>query len=320
MSRRLTSLSLFAGIGATAHALRDIVGTEVVGAVEWAPPKGGRPSPQAAAETLRRHGFPVVNQDVRSIDWGRFGRVDIVTGGPPCQPFSQGGRNGGHTDERDCVPDYIAAVAELRPRLFVMENVRGLAGPRHRAYLDARLEELRWAGYEVDHRVLDASDYRVAQARKRLFVIGVRTDLGQPVRWPAKAPRKITMAEALRWDALETWHRNQAAPEAARLPRLDRRWQWPLERPAPTVVGSFRPDVAAAPGYRNAGDGPRQNAPGSVVTTLEERLVLQGLPRDWEVAGSKAQRDLQVGNTCPPLLMAALLEANLRPGHGSVTV
>lgn len=302
---KLQTLCLFAGLGGTAYAARDILGLDVVGAVEWAPGK----TRQAAADTLRLNGFPTYNEDVRAIDWRKFGRVDVILGGPPCQPFSVDGRNAGASDERDCVPDFVAAVAALRPRFFVMENVKGLSNPRHADYLAGKVADLTALGYNVTSRVLDASDYRVPQSRKRTFVIGVRADLGD-VKLPIVAAHKITMAEALGWTIVDAQRANYRAPEKAHATSIDD-LKWVFERPAPTVIGSFRPDVAAKPGYRSTGDGPRQNAVGSVSTTLEERLTLQGLPRDWKIAGSKAERDLQVGNTCPPLLMASIIAANL---------
>lgn len=84
-----------------------------------------------------------------------------------------------------------------------------------------------------------------------------------------------------------------------------------MTRPSTTVVGSFRPEVQAAPGYRRAGDGPRQNSPGSVVTTLRERLILQDMPEDWVVCGSKSKQDLQVGNSVPCGLMRDIIDLNL---------
>lgn len=86
--------------------------------------------------------------------------------------------------------------------------------------------------------------------------------------------------------------------------------RWVHERPSPTIVGSFRPDVVAAPGWRKAGDGPRQNTPGSVRVTVEEVLVLQGFPADYPLQGSKTSQYLQVGNAVPPpMARAALLAA-----------
>ena len=84
---------------------------------------------------------------------------------------------------------------------------------------------------------------------------------------------------------------------------------WVQGRRSTTIVGSFRPDVAAPPGYRKAGDGPRQNQPGAVQITEAEALVLQSFPPDYPLHGNKGQRFLQVGNAVPPLLAAHILTA-----------
>lgn len=77
---------------------------------------------------------------------------------------------------------------------------------------------------------------------------------------------------------------------------------WVHRRPSPTIVGSFSPDVVAAPGYRKAGDGPRQKQPGSVRIALEEAAILQGFPADYPWQGSRTSRFLQCGNAvCPPV-------------------
>jgi len=122
------------------------------------------------------------------------------------------------------------------------------------------------------------------------------------------------MADALGWDAFTCRDRNLAVPD----PRAhidpnhfdDTRHLWPMTRPGVTVVGSFRPEVQAAPGYRVKGDPPRQGTPGSVVCTLEERLVLQDFPRDWIVCGAQDKRDLQVGNSVPVGMMREIIAVN----------
>lgn len=305
-----TAITLFSGLGSSSLALRSL-GFRVL----------AHDFMREACSSLLENDFDAVQGDIRAVDFTDpvYRDVQVVVGGPPCQPFSQGGRNLGKDDRRDMIPDFIRAVAHILPRFFILENVRGLAGPRHREYLAGRIAELEALGYAVDHRVLNAADYGTPQDRKRLFVMGTRLDVleerGQTFAayWPTKVETPITMAAALDWTARDCWDRNQEAPEAARIALPgSASYLWPMVRPSVTVVGSFMPEVMAAPGYRSAGMGPRQNAPGSVVTTQVERLILQEMPTDWKVVGSKTKVDLQIGNSCPNGLLRSLLAPNVR--------
>lgn len=82
---------------------------------------------------------------------------------------------------------------------------------------------------------------------------------------------------------------------------------WVEERPSPTIVGSFEPDVVAAPGYRKAGDGPRQKAPGSVRVSMAEAALLQSFPADYVWKGARTKAFQQIGNAIPPRLALHIL-------------
>ncbi len=145
--------------------------------------------------------WPMGLQDVREIDWKKLTSLDLVSGGPPCQPFGIGGKKHGQDDHRDMWPEAIRAVREAKPRLILFENVRNLAGPRFRPYLEwivshlerpgmiRRLEEshaehrarLATSKSRKDYRVVwqlvNAADFGAAQIRHRVLIFGIRSDL-----------------------------------------------------------------------------------------------------------------------------------------------
>lgn len=82
---------------------------------------------------------------------------------------------------------------------------------------------------------------------------------------------------------------------------------WVTAWPSPTIVGSFAPDIVAAPGYRKAGDGPRQNATGSIRVSVQEASTLQSFPYGYPWQGSKTKQYQQVGNAIPPRLALHIL-------------
>lgn len=183
----------------------------------------------AAVETLlynQRKGHPSLKDceihraDVRDIDFTKFSGVDLVAGGPPCQPFSMGGKARGMKDTRDMFPQAVRAVAEIRPRAFIFENVRGLLRPAFSNYVEyIRLqmefpefpisENIEWeknlyrlqrhkeqtgsAGsglrYRVHIQLVNAADYGIPQQRQRVFFIGFRCDI--PTNWSFPAPTHI---------------------------------------------------------------------------------------------------------------------------------
>ncbi len=147
--------------------------------------------------------WPIEQIDVRDIEWEPLrGQLAVISGGPPCQPFGIGGKKLGPADERDMWPEAIRAIREAVPEGFLFENVRNIAGPRFRGYLDwivAHLERpsaiangsetshdhfnrLRAAEgdqeYQVVWQLVNAADYGAPQIRHRVLIFGVRSGLG----------------------------------------------------------------------------------------------------------------------------------------------
>ena len=145
--------------------------------------------------------WPIVREDVRAIDWTPYYGVALVAGGPPCQPFSIGGKHKGNDDGRDMWPQAIRAVRDIQPRGFIFENVRGLARPKFEPYLGAIVDGLRRAdptglGYHVAVQQVNAADYGAAQKRHRVIIAGVRRDHAEGIN-----PMVLTHSrERLLWE------------------------------------------------------------------------------------------------------------------------
>lgn len=175
-----------------------------------------------ACDTIRENqadGFPLVADwrvhegDVRAVDWLDIDKVTLVTGGPPCQPFSMGGKSKAHNDHRDMFPATAEVIRTLRPRAFLIENVKGLTRStfaNYYAYVQLRLqhpenirrEDEEWFGHlqrlQADHTtgseaglrynlvptVVNAADYGVPQQRWRVFLVGFRSDLDAEFQFP----------------------------------------------------------------------------------------------------------------------------------------
>ena len=161
-----------------------------------------------ACKTLRSNfDLDVFEADASTFDYGVITKpVKLVAGGPPCQPFSLGGKGKGDTDKRDMFPQAIRAINELQPDAFIFENVKGLLRDSFTTYLEyiilrlrypllsikpkenwiehfSRLEKLKISRvaqpneYSVLFRCLNAADYGVPQKRERVIIVGFRREL-----------------------------------------------------------------------------------------------------------------------------------------------
>ncbi len=230
-----TSLELFTGAGGLALGLSR-AGFGHVGLIERDP---------AACETIRHNKkagtwpvaeWPLLEKDVSTLDFTKFQGVDLLAGGPPCQPFAISGKRRAHGDDRNMFPQMIRAVREIQPPAVLIENVTGLLRGRLERYFDYVLLQLRfptverrraekWSShllrlrqlshrppvdgirYDVHDRVLQAADFGVPQRRERVFIVAFRSDL--EIVW--KFPSATHSLDALLWDQWvsgEYWKRH----------------------------------------------------------------------------------------------------------------
>lgn len=238
----MKSIELFAGAGGLALGTA-LAGFEGVAAVEW---------DRWACDTLeenRDRGFPLLKGlrvgrgDVREFDFaGVSENIDLLSGGPPCQPFSIGGKGRGFNDDRDMFNAFAEAVAIIKPRAFLIENVRGLTRQAFANYLQyiedrmtmpeiapkagelwpdhlRRLEREKTSKgdhgicYTISRRLYNAADFGAPQKRERVFFVGFRED--QDVKWTFPEPTH-SLDALLRdqWISGEYWDRHEVARKA----------------------------------------------------------------------------------------------------------
>ena len=313
-----TSIDLFAGAGGLSFGFRD-AGIKSVYAVE---------NDKHAARTFALN-FPEAKvdcTDVRAVDLSKYkGKVAIVCGGPPCQPFSSGGLRNAANDERDMIPAFIKAVRDVSPRAFLMENVNGLTVGERRGYLDAVVNQLAALGYTITWQVVNAAEYGVPQIRKRLIVVGVREgrfEFPEPTHGPQNALPYVSAGEALTPVVSQTV--NTAKITFARNPDLRPNPYHgqlyngggrpvDLEQPAPTILASAGGNkthfldleklIVPYHGHISSGGAPQTGElPGARRLTVEESAALQTFPAGMAFSGPQSAKYRQIGNAVPPLL------------------
>ena len=135
------------------------------------------------AVKTHKHNYPQVevwSRDIRTIEDQELkkyiGKIDVIVGGPPCQGFSTIGKRLIKDPRNELVFEFVRFVDVVRPKVFIMENVRGLLSANNGAVRDAIVEEFREKGYTVVSKVICAADYGVPQMRYRVIFIGIRND------------------------------------------------------------------------------------------------------------------------------------------------
>jgi DNA (cytosine-5)-methyltransferase 1 len=247
-----TAVELFAGGGGLAMAVhqagfRPLLFNEfaeracetLAGNAARRVPKGERPSLPGPGDTV-----PLFAGDVKDLDMGYLnGKVDVLAGGPPCQPFSLGGAARGEEDKRNMFPEMFRAIREIQPKAVICENVRGLIRPSFRPYFDyiqrelalpfeRRDRDIAWREhdellirrsssttvpgdrrYQVVPVEVNAADYGVPQIRHRVLLIAFRADLGVDIEAFTKAVKTTRFSRDALYRSLRDggyWERHAA--------------------------------------------------------------------------------------------------------------
>lgn len=233
----MKTLELFSGAGGLAKGL-ELADFQHIKLVEF--------NKHACATLQANFGAEkVFAGDIRAFSYDELKGVDIVAGGPPCQPFSLGGKHQANQDHRDMFPYAINAIRELQPKAFIFENVKGLLRPSFADYFEyivlrltfpdykpkfgldwqlhlQLLKKLKYEThqglkYKVAYQLVNTANYGVPQSRERIFMVGIRADLDVEWAFPASTHSDTRLL----WDKFVTgeyWEKHGLAHEQREQP------------------------------------------------------------------------------------------------------
>jgi len=252
-------------------------------------------------------------------------KIDLVVGGPPCQAFSSSGKQRSVLDERGkLVHEFLRIVDEIKPRMFLFENVRGLVTARDDSgepggVICDLLEQFQEIGYSCRATLLNAADYGSYQRRVRCFILASRH--GRAPVFPEPTHQKSPDILLPKWRTLGEFLKEYADDDEANftIPTDELRAQLDKISDGSGLksIGKAEPTRPSGHwGYRQGTFIADQDLPARTVTgsasqdwirhngvlrrlTLREVMLLQGFPSDWHLLGTKAQKYKQVGNAVP---------------------
>jgi DNA (cytosine-5)-methyltransferase 1 len=300
---QLRALSLFSGAGGMDIGF-EAAGFDHVASVEWH---------AECVRTLRanRPAWRVIEADVRSVSLESH-CADVVHGGPPCQPFSLAGRGVGGDDARNMWPAFHRAVAAVRPRAAVAENVRGLLRPRFASFVREEVEApLAGLGYVLRWYSVDATDHDVPQTRRRVFLVALRDEAAHATFARALERQRTGLHGGARSRlGLEPRAGTVDGPcptivstlTSPRLttsidsgPQSQRRWRelgiWPCGVQDDRVAAAAR-EVVADPALHRM--------------CVDDVKTLQAFPVSWALTGCRSVRLGMLGNAVPPAAARAI--------------
>lgn len=317
------SVELFAGAGGLALGLEK-AGFHVQGLVEI---------DHFAAQTLRenRPDWNVIENDIVKVSEEGIKNylpanceIDLVSGGYPCQAFSYAGHKLGLDDVRGTMFFYfVKIIKDLYPKVFLAENVKGLASHDKGKTLKTMIDIYESMGYQVTWNIVRANDYGVAQKRERVVIIGVRNDINLKYRLPGEYDYKPVLRDALK---------NVPKSIGEKYPEKKRKvlemvppggyWKDLPENIAKEYMGKSYYSGGGRTGMarRISWDEPSLTltcSPAQKQTerchpeetrpfTVREYARIQSFPDDWTFSGSMGQQYKQIGNAVPVELAKAI--------------
>ncbi len=290
-----------------------------------------------ATQTLKRNRpkWNVIHGDIAQIDFTEHrDKVDLLTGGFPCQAFSYAGKKMGMEDTRGTLfYEFARALRESRPKVFLAENVRGLLSHDNGRTLQTMVDVFKSMGYELlEPRVLKAIHYRVPQKRERLFIVGIKKEYASEVtfKWPQGSSKVYTLKDALKKGELfgsdVVVSEGQTYPEKKKkvLDLIPPGGYWrdlPVELQKEYMMKSFylgggKTGIArriswdeacltltCSPAQKQTERcHPEETRPFQV----REYARIQTFPDEWVFEGSMTQQYKQIGNAVPMNLSFAL--------------
>lgn len=305
-----TAVSLFSGCGGSDTGIHN-AGFEVVMANDIIP----------YAKDLYLSNLPetdYVLKDIRKIE--HFPKSDLLVGCYPCQGFSQGGSRVADKKVNYLYQEFARALNYIKPKAFIVENVSGMVRKTYAHLLKDQIKVFSEAGYEVKYDVLNAADFGVAQNRKRIFIVGIRSDIDFNFSFPVAThgideKQFNTIKNALQ--GFPDWPAGEYFDESFHWYYMSRNRRQNWEDLSKTIVSSARhmPLHPISPKMEKFGDDEWRFVDDSPARrfSYKEAASLQGFNRELvfpENDNSSLKNKYKViGNAVPPPLFEAVAKA-----------
>lgn len=342
--KKIKYLDLFAGCGGLSLGFEMSGEFEGVAFVEnWQP----------AIDTFKRN-FPnsillkeditdLTEEDIKKLNGNS---IDLIIGGPPCQGFSIAGKRDPKDPRNSLFMDFVRVVGIIKPKMFLMENVKGLVSMKTASgekVIEVIIREFERIGYKVKYKVIDAATYGVPQHRHRIFFIGVKGDKNN-FNFPKEthAEEEIILEDGTKLNKfrttretigdlkpLESGEKSETDPLHFALKHAERHIKWmkatpegkaahsnkdPALRPPsgyPTTYKRFwwdRPAPAVTTCFSSISSQNNVHPRDTRAITIREAARLQTFPDNFNFENSISSIRKQIGNAVPPQLAKVLAD------------